>query len=179
MGERFSLEELTVNYRTPEAVASVAAAVARAAGQDVAAPRAVREGEPPIIAELPAQADDAAIMRAIDDQLEEELEVVQGGLVAVIAPEDRVREIGRHLAERLPGRVGAGVRRLEHQVVVLSTWDAKGLEFDRVVLVEPSAIAAAEPDERKGFFSRLVHRITTDADGIAQVEALLRRRDTP
>lgn len=140
VGDRFTLEQLTVNYRTPEAVASVAAAVARAAGQDVAAPRAVREGEPPIIAELPAQADDAELLRAIDDQLEQELEVVQGGLVAVIAPEDRVREIGRHLAERLPGRVGAGVRRLEHQVVVLSTWDAKGLEFDSVVLVQPQEI---------------------------------------
>lgn len=152
VGERFSLEELTVNYRTPEAVASVAAAVARAAGQDVAAPRAVREGEPPIIAELPAQADDAAIMRAIDDQLEEELEVVQGGLVAVIAPEERVRGIGRHLSERLPGRVGAGVRRLEHQVVVLSTWDAKGLEFDSVVLVQPQEII----DEYRGVGSLYV-----------------------
>jgi DNA helicase IV len=27
---------------------------------------------------------------------------------------------------------------------------AKGLEFDRVVVVEPSAIVAAEPDERTG-----------------------------
>ena len=27
---------------------------------------------------------------------------------------------------------------------------AKGLEFDRTVVVEPAAIAAAEPDERTG-----------------------------
>ena len=150
--ERFSLEELTVNYRTPEAVASVAASVARAAGQDVAAPRAVRQGEPPIIAQLPAQADDDAILAEIDDQLDKELEVVQGGLVAVIAPEERVRGIGRHLSERLPGRVGAGVRRLEHQVVVLSTWDAKGLEFDSVVLVQPQEII----DEYRGVGSLYV-----------------------
>ncbi|WP_144794245.1 AAA family ATPase [Kocuria palustris] len=140
VGDRFSLEELTVNYRTPESVASVAAAVARAAGQDVAAPRAVREGEPPIIDELPAEAGQEQLLAAIERQLGEELEVVHGGLVAVIAPEDRVRAVGQRLARRFPGRVGAGVRRLEHQIVVLSTWDAKGLEFDSVVLVQPQEI---------------------------------------
>ena len=39
---------------------------------------------------------------------------------------------------------------IEHQVDVVPASVAKGLEFDRVVVVEPAAIVAAEPDERTG-----------------------------
>jgi DNA helicase IV len=39
---------------------------------------------------------------------------------------------------------------VEHQVDVVPAGVAKGLEFDRVVVVEPAAIAAAEPDARTG-----------------------------
>jgi DNA helicase IV len=38
----------------------------------------------------------------------------------------------------------------DHQVEVVPASVAKGLEFDRTVVVEPSAIVAAEPDERTG-----------------------------
>lgn len=140
LGQRFSQEELTVNYRTPAAVAQAATAVARAAGQEVAAPQAVREGEPPMLTVLPDAASEQRLLAAVEEQTVTELEVVEGGLVAVIAPEDRVQAIGTALARRLPGKVGAGVRRLDHQVIVLSTWDAKGLEFDSVVLVQPQEI---------------------------------------
>jgi DNA helicase IV len=39
---------------------------------------------------------------------------------------------------------------VDHQVDVVPATVAKGLEFDRVVVVEPAAIAAAEPDVRTG-----------------------------
>jgi DNA helicase IV len=80
------------------------------------------------------------VVGAVVEQVSTELEVVNGGLVAVIVAEDRVQEVGSALAQALPGRVGAGVRRLDRQVVVLSAWDAKGLEFDSVVVVEPQAL---------------------------------------
>ena len=38
----------------------------------------------------------------------------------------------------------------DHPVQLVPATVAKGLEFDRVVVVEPAAIAAAEPDERTG-----------------------------
>ena len=38
----------------------------------------------------------------------------------------------------------------DHQVELVPASVAKGLEFDRVVIVEPAAIAAAEPDPRTG-----------------------------
>jgi DNA helicase IV len=136
VGERFVLDELTVNYRTPAEIAEAAVDVARAAGLDISAPRAVREGEPPIVQRVGA----ADVVEGVLEQVRTELDLVSGGLVAVVVPEDRVQEIGTALAGALPGLVGAGVRRLDRQVVVLSAWDAKGLEFDSVVVVEPQAL---------------------------------------
>ena len=43
-GDRWQLEELTVNYRTPSQIAEAAVRMANAAGQVVSAPKAVREG---------------------------------------------------------------------------------------------------------------------------------------
>jgi DNA helicase IV len=48
------------------------------------------------------------------------------------------------------GVLGADHGDIDHQVDVVPATVAKGLEFDRVVVVEPSAIVAAEPDERTG-----------------------------
>ncbi|ROZ62545.1 AAA family ATPase [Kocuria soli] len=150
--DRFELDELTVNYRTPAAIADAAVAVARAAGLEIPAPKAVRDGVPPILTVLPCTADpieasaestsdhDDALTRAVAEQTLEEIDAVEGGLVAVIAPEHRVHHLGTELSRLIPGKVGAGMRRVDNQVVVLSTWDAKGLEFDSVILVEPSEI---------------------------------------
>ncbi|MGL5929228.1 MAG: hypothetical protein ACRCY8_09840 [Dermatophilaceae bacterium] len=38
----------------------------------------------------------------------------------------------------------------DHRVELVPASIAKGLEFDRVVVVEPAAIVAAEPDRRTG-----------------------------
>lgn len=140
VGDRFVLDELTVNYRTPAAIADAAVAVARAAGLKISAPKAVREGQAPMLTQLPTTTDAAALAVEVADQTEAEVEAVAGGLVAVIAPEHRVTYLGEVLSGRLPGKVGAGIRRVDNSVVVLSTWEAKGLEFDSVVLVEPSEI---------------------------------------
>lgn len=45
---------------------------------------------------------------------------------------------------------------------------AKGLEFDRVVVVEPAAIAAAEPDHRTGL-RRLYVVLTRAVTGLTVV----------
>ena len=47
---------------------------------------------------------------------------------------------------------------------------AKGLEFDRVVVVEPAAIVAAEPDERTGL-RRLYVVLTRAVSGLTVVHA--------
>ena len=58
----------------------------------------------------------------------------------------------------------------DHQVEVVPSSVAKGLEFDRVVVVEPAAIAAAEPDERTGL-RRLYVVLTRAVSGLTVVHA--------
>ncbi len=75
------------------------------------------------------------------------------GSVGVIAPDADVERLSAALAD-----AGVPHGRLDrdhgddedHQVEVVPASVAKGLEFDRTVVVEPAAIAAAEPDARTG-----------------------------
>ena len=75
------------------------------------------------------------------------------GSVGVIVPDRDVDTVSAALAA-----AGVAHGRLDrdhgddedHQVEVVPASVAKGLEFDRIVVVEPAAIAAAEPDERTG-----------------------------
>jgi hypothetical protein len=54
VGERWQLEELTVNYRTPAQIAEAAVRMATAAGLVISAPKAVREGRfAPVIDTVP------------------------------------------------------------------------------------------------------------------------------
>ncbi len=74
------------------------------------------------------------------------------GSVGVIAPDAAVKLVSRALSVRGidHGVLGADHGDVDHQVDVIPATVAKGLEFDRVIVVEPSAIAAAEPDQRTG-----------------------------
>jgi DNA helicase IV len=75
------------------------------------------------------------------------------GSVGVIAPDAHVERVSAALTD-----AGISHGRLDrdhgddedHQVEVVPASVAKGLEFDRTVVVEPAAIAAAEPDARTG-----------------------------
>ncbi len=90
---------------------------------------------------------DAEVVRAV------ERAATAPGSVGVIAPDADVERVSAALAA-----AGVSHGRLDrdhgddedHQVEVVPASVAKGLEFDRTVVVEPAAIAAAEPDERTG-----------------------------
>jgi DNA helicase IV len=71
-----------------------------------------------------------------------------GVIVPDAATEVASKALSRHGVEH--GVLGANHGDLDHQVNVIPATVAKGLEFDRVIVVEPSAIAAAEPDRRTG-----------------------------
>ncbi|MCU1574137.1 MAG: ATPase [Micrococcaceae bacterium] len=137
MGNRWQLEELTVNYRTPAQIAEAAARMANAAGQVVSAPKAVREGRwDPIIDRIePGN----AISRLLE-VLPEELAAVDGGLLAVITHHSQLREATQAVRGVFGARVGTGAGSLEQDIVVMDAREAKGLEFDGVVIVEPAAL---------------------------------------
>ncbi|MBM7051238.1 AAA family ATPase [Rothia sp. ZJ1223] len=140
VGERFHLDELTVNYRTPAQISDAAVAVARAAGLEVSAPRAVREGESgPIIVKT---VEENLSARAVDI-VTDEVKRSGGGLIGVIVAPERLAETTRAVAQAHRGKTGTSKSALEHQILVLTPWDAKGLEFDVVVIVEPADIVKA------------------------------------
>ncbi|RJK97668.1 HelD family protein [Vallicoccus soli] len=137
---RWTLEELTVGYRTPAGITAVAAGVLEAAGVDVRPPRAAREGEPPVAHRL-ARTDAAAVAGV----LRGELARLGGGRLAVVVPRRGHEDLAAGLPGLLPpGTVGAGGLD-DAPVSVLDVEQVKGLEFDVVVLVEPLDVLEQSP----------------------------------
>jgi DNA helicase IV len=154
------LAELTVNYRTPAAVADAAQRVAVAAGLPVTTLTSARDVPGSIAIRRVSRLEDAVVAEAekalaalaandaggtFDDGA-----IDEGGRVAVIAPTERVDAL-RHLLSR--SAVGHALRptgsgsMLDARLAVMSPRASKGLEFDVVVLVEPSEVARAAPGD--------------------------------
>ncbi|QTG79865.1 HelD family protein [Arthrobacter crystallopoietes] len=135
--DRWRLEELTVNYRTPSQIAEAAVRMANAAGLVVSAPKAVRDGNwEPIIDKV----DDGGLLGRLLEAMPEELDALDGGLLAVIAADHRVEAARKALAAVYGSRVGAGAGGLDQDITVIGPKEAKGLEFDGVVLLEPAEL---------------------------------------
>ena len=139
---RWRQEQLSVNYRTPAQIMRTAIAVLRAHGVQAQAPRSVREGTwPPVATRLDLA--DGVGLRAV---LGEEQALLDGGRLAVITTPARVTGFATALAGALgPDVVATGSRALDAPVAVITVEQAKGLEFDGVVLVEPAEILADSP----------------------------------
>lgn len=131
--DRWEHHRLGVNYRTPAEIMEVAATVVRDAHPGFEPPSSVRAtGVRPwarAAADLPAATADAV----------KEL-TPQEGRLAVIAP----RELHRALAARLDGVTAGAEPDLTHQVVLLDPRQAKGLEFDSVLVVEPGRYGTSD-----------------------------------
>ena len=135
-------------FRVPGLVIDFAARLLPHMAPGLGAPTSVRDnpGRLTVVATDPAGRA-AAVTEAVRSALG------RPGSVGVIAPDAGIAAMSADLtAAGVPhGRLDA-----EHgddedrQVELVPASIAKGLEFDRVVLVEPSAIADAEPDERTG-----------------------------
>lgn len=131
---RFTLEELTVNYRTPMQIAAAATRVAHAAGLTISTPKAVREGQwPPLVDRL----ESGQLLPKLHELLPGEVEIADGGLLAVIVPESRLATVRSAVIEQFGRRVGTGSGGLSQDIVVLGAREAKGLEFDVVLIIEP------------------------------------------
>ncbi|MFJ6660816.1 HelD family protein [Streptomyces sp. NPDC091377] len=131
--DRWEHTRLGVNYRTPAEIMELAAAVVRAEDPDFEPPRSVRStGVRPWIRatdDLPG-----AVTEAVAELTPEE------GRLAVIAP----RALHRRLAARLDGVTAGEEPDLTRRVVLLDPRQAKGLEFDSVLVVEPGAYGVSD-----------------------------------
>ncbi|HWM97548.1 MAG TPA: ATP-binding domain-containing protein, partial [Streptosporangiaceae bacterium] len=159
---RWREELLTVNYRTPAEIMALAADVLAAVAADERPPESVREEgvAPRAIRGL------AAVPGVVKEELAEMgAETGQGGRLAVIAPGNRIAELARALPEAVPGDQ---TEVLDAPVALLTVGQAKGLEFDRVVLVDPAGILDQSPAGGHDLYvaiTRATHRLTVVHDG--------------
>lgn len=136
--DRLLVEHLSVNYRTPRRIMERAQAVAEAMALPVTEVTSVREGDWDV--RIAAGAESSLVPRAVDAV--RELDELALGRLAVIAPGALLEELAAALgAVEALGRIGVGSSGIDERVAVMTAQDAKGLEFDGVVLVEPAAIA--------------------------------------
>ncbi|WP_046468181.1 HelD family protein [Allosalinactinospora lopnorensis] len=137
--DRLREERLLVNYRTPVQIMEVAADVLEAIAPDQEPPESVRDGDtPPRAVRLP-RGDLATGLPAL---VRSELEAIGEGRLAVIAPEARHTEIAGLLPE---AAAAATPEVLDRPSCVLTPTQSKGLEFDAVVVVDPSGMLDASP----------------------------------
>ncbi|WP_374204825.1 ATP-binding domain-containing protein [Pseudonocardia sp. WMMC193] len=137
---RWRLEQLTVNYRTPAEIADVADDVLAAIDPSLSPPSSVRStGVPPRavpVAPGSLEGSDGVLTGIVD----EERAAVGEGRTAVLVPSARAATLrGVLLGPDAPEDD------LETPVVVLPVGASKGLEFDSVVLVEPAEVLAESP----------------------------------
>jgi DNA helicase IV len=133
--DRWRLQELTVNYRTPSRIMDVATRALAAAGIEATPLTSARDGDaPPSVEQVGGSLADA-VVAAIRD----ELALIGDGRLAIITPRSEHAEV---LAA-----VGAVFPSAPDAIAVLTASQSKGLEFDVVVLLEPAEIVA---ESRRG-----------------------------
>ncbi|BCJ45102.1 DNA helicase [Actinoplanes ianthinogenes] len=138
---------LTTNYRNSSEIFEVAAGVIRAILPDLPLPRAVRStGVDPV----DVVAERAALPATVRELTEKQLADVDG-TIGVIAPVPRRDEVAGWVAG------------LPERVQVVTALEAKGMEYDAVVLVEPGEIAVDRAGVRTLYvaLSRATQRLTT------------------
>ncbi|MBV8951128.1 MAG: ATP-binding domain-containing protein, partial [Actinobacteria bacterium] len=139
---RARVVNLGVNYRTPAEVMAVANRVLAVASPGVEPTTAVRAtGEHPRFVAVGRDAGPAELVRVAADAAREA--VARRGTTAVIAPPALHGRIVVALAD--VGAVADRADAIDAPIAVLGPVDAKGLEFDHVIVVEPAGLVTADP----------------------------------
>lgn len=135
--------ELNTSYRVPAEIMDFVAPLARAVAPSLPYPRAVREAGPDAVRTIATEP-----WKLLGDTVIQAVRLVGGDdgrmlrSVAVIVPDDSgwLDEIGRNLdaSEDL-------TEREREAVTVLAAGQAKGMEYDHVLVVEPATIASRGP----------------------------------
>ncbi|WP_432824328.1 HelD family protein [Dactylosporangium sp. CA-092794] len=142
VGDRWRLRELTVNYRTPAEIMAVAAGVLAGIDPDGKPPRSVRRSgiEPWVRGVAPARLADA-----LAEAVEREAEEAGEGRLGVLLPAGVFDDLVPHVLKAAPDAALGAEPDLTARVVVLTVKQAKGLEFDGVVVVDPERIVEESP----------------------------------
>ncbi|MFI7454135.1 HelD family protein [Nonomuraea sp. NPDC049714] len=148
---RWRQERLEVNYRTPAEIMRVAADVLRAIDPGLRPPESVREGE---AAPRAVRSDVAGLPGIVAG----ELAAIGEGRVGVVTSDVRHGQVAALFPDG----------DLDARVVVLTVTQAKGLEFDGVVVVDPAGIVAQSPMGTRDLYvaiTRATRRLTVVHEG--------------
>jgi DNA helicase IV len=192
VGTRWREERLTVNYRTPAEIMAVAANVLASVAPDQRPPESVRsEGVAPRAIRVPSAPDAASgpDLQAVNDVVNSlgegtaltpslalasaqtvrgelaELGGPDGGRLALIAPDALATGLAAVIPEAIPGDLPES---LDSAAALLTVTQAKGLEFDRVVVVDPTGIIAQSQNGAHDLYvaiTRATHRLTVIHEG--------------
>jgi DNA helicase IV len=172
--DRWRVAELTVNYRTPSEVMALAADVLVAVDPDVEPPTSVRDaGFPPYAHRVPTGGDLAETVAVVVEQARQ---AFPDGKLAVITPDAGYDAIVSAVKSAFPSEVGTGAAGLDSPIAIFEVAEAKGLEFDVVVLAEPGDWAAAGDHGLRDLYVALT-RATQRLDIVhsGELPAVLRR----
>jgi DNA helicase IV len=171
------LEELDRGFRVPAAVIDYAARLLPTIAPGLRPPRSVRDDPGSLTFQEVRPRELWSAVRAVT------LEALQReGTVGVIVADAETGQARRALeplraqaeipdpGDLVPDTDEDGAAPRPSRLHVVPATVAKGLEYDRVVVVEPAAIAEAEPDERTGL-RRLYVVLTRAVSGLAVVHA--------
>ena len=165
VGGRWREERLTVNYRTPSEIMSVAADVLASVSPDEHPPDSVRsEGVGPKAVHVPAR----GLARGVAAQARAELADLgspDGGRLAIIAPDALIAALAEAVPDAVPGDEPES---LDSMAAILTVSQAKGLEFDRVIVADPAGILTQSENGGHDLYvaiTRATHRLTVVYQG--------------
>ncbi|GAA1014445.1 DNA helicase [Acrocarpospora pleiomorpha] len=151
-GTETAITELTLGFRVPREVLDYAARLLPAIAPDLAPPRSLRPGPGSLTIH---QTNDlgSALTQTITQTLTRE------GSIGVITPDSLTTEISTTLT--LPHAILTPDTPTDHRVLLIPATLAKGLEYDHVILVDPTTITTAEPQGLSRLYVALTRAVTT------------------
>ncbi|MFF2654493.1 HelD family protein [Streptomyces sp. NPDC058045] len=155
------VEELTAGFRVPREVIAYASRLLPAIAPGLAEVASVRESPGSLtVRSVDAEGRDAAVVDACHAWLERE------GSIGLIAADARIPALAEALAAAGLSHLGPGEETTRTtRLTLVPASLAKGLEYDYVVLDEPSAVVDGEPDQRTGL-RRLYVALTRAVSGL-------------
>lgn len=135
-GRRVRVAELTVSYRTPGAIMDAAGPLLAAVDAGASPPVSARAGgEPPWRADA-----DGDLAGRTAELAVQELQLLEGGHLAVICPDRVLAAVTDAVAGRVTGTSSGPDIDLESRCVVITPEQAKGLEFDGVLVADVGGV---------------------------------------
>lgn len=146
-----NMVELTVGYRIPAPMMTLAARVLAQAAPGLKPPRAVRQdGAPPRVERAVR-----GLGLTLGDLVREELDLADAGNIAVIHPASLGDELAAALDDAGITYGRANRRGLDQQLTLVPVGLVKGLEVDAAIVVEPARIVSEEAQGMRALYVAL------------------------